>query len=758
MNRLKLFFSVIPLLVAGFACTVSEPGGESAREVRIPSWKHLSTANGDLPELGPSDQQTGSHVADLDKDGIDDFVITARVTGPSVTWYRRTADGWDKYIIDDEFLSIEAGGASHDIDGDGDLDLVCGGDSRSNQMWWWENPYPDYDPGKNWTRRLIKDSGGNKHHDQAFGDVDADGEAELVSWNQGGRALLVFEIPEDPRESGPWPSDTIFEWPEGEECEGIAVADVNQDGNLDIVGGGRWFDHTGDGTFAPHVIDDQYGFSRAAAAQIVDGGWLEVVFQPGDLDGPLTWFEWDGNAWVAHQLVEKVIHGHSLAVGDINGDGHQDLFSAEMGQWGRKPTVNPAPKVRIFYGDGAGGFTPTVPIEGFGNHESRIADLDGDGDLDILGKPYNWRAPRVDVWLQEAPRVGALDRWRRHVIDYEKPWRAIYIGAGDLDGDGRNDLVTGGWWYRNPGSLDENWPRADLGSPLNNMAAIADFDGDGDLDVLGTGGQGSAANPNFVWARNDGGQFTIHDNVATADGDFLQGVAVGRFQDNKLEVALSWHTAGRGIQMLTVPADPINTIWGWRRVQEQSLDEELSEGDIDGDGDLDILMGTQWLENTGTDWALHTLHEPTGMPDRNCLVDINGDGKLDSVAGFESSRAPGKLAWYQQGADPKAAWAEHEIDLLIGPMSMDCADMDGDGDVDVVLGQHNLKDPPSSRLIVFENADGSGGAWNQHVVWTGDEHHDGSQTVDMDGDGDLDIISIGWTHGRVIIYENLGAE
>jgi len=42
-----------------------------------------------------------------------------------------------------------------------------------------------------------------------------------------------------------------------------------------------------------------------------------------------------------------------------------------------------------------------VLIEGFGHHESRVADLDGDGDLDILGKPYNWEAPRVDVWLQE---------------------------------------------------------------------------------------------------------------------------------------------------------------------------------------------------------------------------------------------------------------------------------------------------------------------------------------------------------------------
>ena len=57
---------------------------------------------------------------------------------------------------------------------------------------------------------------------------------------------------------------------------------------------------------------------------------------------------------------------------------------------------------------------------------------------------------------------------------------------------------------------------------------------------------------------------------------------------------------------------------------------------------------------------------------------------------------------------------------------------------------------------VLENADGVGDRWVSHFVHEGDEHHDGAQFVDIDRDGDLDIISIGWGHGKVVLYENAG--
>lgn len=381
------------------ACAPSDP--ESARAAR-PTWQHLSTTSNDLPQIGPSDQQTGSHTADLDGDGAADIVIVARKEAPSVTWLRRRADGWQKYIIDPEYLRIEAGGASHDIDGDGDLDLAFGADAGDNHIWWWENPAPNFASDIPWTRHVIKDSGENKHHDQLFGDFDHDGQTELVSWNQKAKALLLFEIPENPRESGPWESSVIYSWDEGDEHEGLAAGDVNGDGRIDIVGGGRWFPYSEEEGFTPTLIDDAYRFSRAAIADLVEGGSPEIVFQPGDKDGPARWYEWDGAQWNGHNLATgDVIHGHSLAVADIDGDRHQDIFSAEMGRWGADPNFNAAPRTRIFYGDGQGSFEESLVSAEIGCHECRIADLDGDGDPDILAKPYNWNAPRVDVFLQQ---------------------------------------------------------------------------------------------------------------------------------------------------------------------------------------------------------------------------------------------------------------------------------------------------------------------------------------------------------------------
>lgn len=727
-------------------------------------WVHLSTEQGNLPEPSNSTQQTASLVLDIDRDGVNDFVIGIRQgTGPSLVWYRRTENGWDRYVIDKSVLNIEAGGTFYDIDDDGDLDIVMGGDSADNKVWWWENPYPNFDPSSGWTRRLIKNSGQSKHHDQLFADVDNDSAVELIFWNQNAQALVMADIPANPRTTEPWPQTTIYTWNGGNEHEGLTTADIDGDGLLDIVGGGRWFKYNGGTDFTANVIDDAMRFTRAAAGQLIQGGRPEVVFVCGDCNGPLRLYEWNGSAWIGRNLLgNNVDHGHSLAVDDLNGDGHLDIFVAEM----RLNGGNSNAHMWLLAGDSNGNFTQTEIANGYGNHESKVADLDGDGDLDILGKPYNWQTPRLDIWLNGgtgAPCRQSLADWQRHVIDSNRPWRAIFVDSADLNSDGLADVVSGGWWYENPGDPEGNWNRNPIGAPLNNMAALYDFDGDGDIDILGTQGQGSTSNAAFAWARNDGqGNFTVLTNISSGEGDFLQGVSVGQFVPNgATEVALSWHESNNGVQMLTVPANPAGTQWSWRTIAAAAQDEALSVGDIDRDGDRDLLQGTAWLRNgwsagdSSGPWAQVGLAGGTS-PDRNQLVDMNQDGRLDAVVGFEAVSKAGKLAWYEQGANATANWTEHIIDTtVIGPMSLDVRDMDHDGDWDVIVGEHNLANPNNARMLIYENSDGNGLQWTQHVVYTGDEHHDGAHVVDIDNDGDLDIISIGWGHARVVLYENL---
>jgi hypothetical protein len=156
-------------------------------------WKHLSTVTGALPVPGTSPQQTAALVADLDKSGKNGFVLGFRAKAPALVWYRPTATGWERYVIDPDFLTLEAGGAVYDIDGDGYPDLVFGGDWQSNKVWWWRNPGRDWKPDASWERHTIKKSGANQHHDQCFGDFKGTGKAQLAFWNQRAKTLFVAE-------------------------------------------------------------------------------------------------------------------------------------------------------------------------------------------------------------------------------------------------------------------------------------------------------------------------------------------------------------------------------------------------------------------------------------------------------------------------------------------------------------------------------------------------------------------------------------
>lgn len=395
---------------AWMLCWILFPNISPAQEYQ---WTHLSSVQGDLEVPNSGNQQTASCVFDVDRDGINDFFITERTNAPAVVWYRKVDSGWERHIVEPEAMLIEAGSAYEDIDGDGDLDVVFGGEARSNQVWWWENPYPDYDPEKRWRRHIIKKSGGTKHHDQLFGDFDGDGENELVFWNQGSQTLFIAEKPVDPINTEEWDLQVVYKyytdsqpeqlgqegypgWKGIHEHEGLAKADIDGDGTDDIVGGGRWFKYN-DGEWQENLIDPAYTFTRSAGGQLVKGGRPEVLLVVGDGVAPLMLYEYRDGTWFGKELVPELDNGHTLDIVDFNEDGNLDIFLGEM----RFGEGNPDSKLWILMGDGKGNFEREGVAIGYGIHEGKIADLDGDGDLDILGKPYTWEAPRLDIWINE---------------------------------------------------------------------------------------------------------------------------------------------------------------------------------------------------------------------------------------------------------------------------------------------------------------------------------------------------------------------
>ncbi len=375
---------------------------------KTPTWEYLSTTNGKVPLAWKTTQQTGAMTMDLDADGDEDFVVTCRVVGPSILWYRRESKSWTVYNICKDFLTVEAGGASADIDGDGDLDLVYGGDWQSNEVWWFENPAPNFDPEVQWNRYKIKDSGSKMHHDQVIGDFKQNGHLQVVTWNQNAKSLLLSDVPANPK-TDKWTIETVFSGEAGEKnswyAEGCAKGDIDGDGFVDLVAGNYWFKYK-DGKFNAIRFGEEGG--RVVCGKFRTGKKMQIAVSPGDGKGRLLFYECTGSAenpadWKATDLVgRELIHGHTLEAADINDDGNLDLFCAEMTKWSEKETKpdNPKSEAIILYGNGLGQFEKSIFKTGWGFHEARVADLDGDGDMDILSKPYNWEAPRIDIWLQ----------------------------------------------------------------------------------------------------------------------------------------------------------------------------------------------------------------------------------------------------------------------------------------------------------------------------------------------------------------------
>jgi hypothetical protein len=686
---------------------------------------------------------------DVDGDGDGDL-ITGAENAHGLAWYANPGSTgyapWERHVIGAGDFTTD--GRAADIDDDGDLDVVVSAIDRNVLEWWEQTGDPTTEDG--WARH---DIGPDYAHDLALADIDLDGDLDVGAFHNETQRVEWLAQPDDLRD--PWVQHVIDE----RFGEGFAAGDLDGDGDVDVAAGPAvYLNLDGLATEWQRVPlgDDLPEQTRPRIADVDADGALDVVLAADETEGRLSWFR--GPYWIEAVIDPDAGFTHSLEIGDVDGDGNLDLLAGVM-------HTDDDPTVRVLLGDGGGAWHPVLLTE-TGTHNAQLADLDGNGLLDVFGKNYDG-PKQVEVWFAVRDEAGVasgspLDGFRYvHADDarerFDDDTAFFGLAFADVDRDGDTDIASGPYVYLTPPDLDGPLERIDVGDQVGSTVDIMlalDVDGDDAADLIAT------ALPDVWWFESDDGRSwsgRVVGSVPATARPNGQGYRTGDLTgDGRPEVVLSGGEGESEVWYLAIPDAPESDEWPATRVTDTATDEQIGIGDIDGDGDADVVAGDMkdggefiaWFENPGDgsgDWERHRLGAFPGVyPDRLDAADVDGDGRLDVVVTEEDdgSAPEAEVMWYRQPDDPTADdWERSVVVTQYTTNGLDVVDVDGDGDPDLVTGEHR----GDRRLSIWENVRNGGDvSWVEHPVDSGKESHLGARTADLDADGDLDIVSIGF--------------
>jgi len=708
-------------------------------------------------DLTPDSHETYSiALGDVDRDGDLDLVVGNRgqtnrlylndgVASPFVgtNGVDITTDAHDTYSV-----------ALGDVDGDGELDVVAGNHDQTSRLYL-NNGTADPFAGVSGSD-ITADM--NHTWSVALGDMDGDGDLDLVAGNWGRNRLYLNNGTTDPF-AGVAGQDVTADT---HNSFSVELGDVDGDGDQDLVAG-NWREcnrlYLNNGTADPfagvsgvNIATDTHDTVSVALGDVDGDGDLDLVAGNYGQRNRLYLNNGTADPFAGVSGVDVTTDAHdttSVALGDVDRDGDLDLV---VGNWQQVD--------RLYLNNGtadpfAGVSGADIATEAYAKYSIALGDVDRDGDLDLVTGGYGWYN-----WLYlnngtAAPFAGVSGV----AITVDKP-DAWSVALGDVDGDGDLDLVAGNLGQRNRLYLNNGYPNPATGwvgsdiapeerTHTTNSVALGDVDGDGDLDLVAGNGRhvsqlylnnGTAAP--FAGVSGVGITADVYDTRSVALGDvdgdgdldLVTGNAMNEGQRNRLYL-------NNGM------ANPFAGVSGSDVTTDENSTQSVALGDVDGDGDLDLVAGNAWAQtnrlylNNGTAAPFAGVSGVDVTADNHqtysvALGDLDGDGDLDLVAGNQGQ--PNRLYLNNGTATPFASVTGSDITTdMYNTYSVALGDVDGDGDQDLVAGNWR-----GCNRLYLNNGTANPFAGVTGSDITTDTHRTRSVALgDVDGDGDLDLVA-----------------